>query len=87
MKPYVHLQGAGRKPTVISSTASSSAWPPTRPRWLLASDTSLRDLTVGNSGAGDVNTALLATAGMTRTLVADVTARAQGAGENNLPSF
>jgi fibronectin-binding autotransporter adhesin len=50
---------------------------------ILANDTSLRDLTVGNGGAGDANVALLATAGMTRTLVADVTARAQGDGSNN----
>ena len=29
MKPYVHLQGAGQEATVITSTASNSAWPPT----------------------------------------------------------
>jgi len=83
MKPYVHLQGAGQEATVISSTASSSGWPPTQATLLLASDTSLRDLTVGNSGTGNYTVALLATAGMTRTLVADVTARAQGGGTNN----
>jgi len=83
MNPYVHLQGAGQEATVISSTAASSDWPPTQATLLLASDTSLRDLTVGNSGAGDANAALLATAGMTRTLVADVTARALGGGVSN----
>jgi hypothetical protein len=87
MKPYVHLQGAGQEATVISSTASSSAWPPTPATLLLASDTSLRDLTVGNSGTGVRNVALIATAGMTRTLVADVTARAQGGGTRNYAIF
>ena len=88
MKPYVHLQGAGQEATVISSTASSSGnWPPAQATLLLASNASLRDLTVGNSGTGDHNTALLATGGMTRTLVADVTARALGNGVNNLAIF
>ncbi len=84
MKPYVHLQGAGQEATVITSTASNSVWPPVEATLVLASDVSLRDLTLGNSGAGDSNVALLATAGMTRTLVADVTARALGGGASNL---
>jgi hypothetical protein len=83
MKPYVHLQGAGQEATIITSTASGSAWPPTQATLVLASDTSLRDLMVGNGGAGDSNAALLATAGMTRTLAADVTARALGGGVSN----
>jgi len=83
MKPYVHLQGAGQEVTVITSDASSSVWPPTEATLVLASDVSLRDLTVGNTGAGESNLALLATAGMTRTLVADVTARALGDGVGN----
>jgi hypothetical protein len=87
MKPYVHLQGAGQEATVISSTASSSAWPPTQATLVLASDTSLRDLTVGNSGTADSTVALLATAGMTRTLVADVTARALGGADSNYAIF
>jgi hypothetical protein len=88
MKPFVHLQGAGQEVTVITSTVSGSdVWPPDQATLLLASDTSLRDLTVGNSGVGDNNAALLATAGMTRTLAADVTARAVGSGTNNLAIF
>ncbi len=78
MKPYVHLQGAGQGATFITSTASNSAWPPSQATLILASDASLRDLTVANDGAGNFNTALLATGGMTRTLVSDVTARALG---------
>jgi hypothetical protein len=85
MKPYVHLQGAGQEATIITSTVSSSGvWLPTQATLVLASDVSLRDLTVGNGGAGDANAALLATAGMTRTLAADVTARALGGGVNNV---
>jgi hypothetical protein len=83
MKPYVHLQGAGQEATVITSSVSSGSWPPTQATLLLASDTSLRDVTVGNSGTISYSTALLATAGMTRTLVADVTARAQEGGPRN----
>jgi hypothetical protein len=82
MKPYVHLQGAGQEATVITSTASGASWPPP-PTLALSSDTSLRDLTVGNGGTGNYNVVLLATAGTTRTLVADVTARAEGGGTNN----
>ena len=83
MKPFVHLQGAGQEATVISSTATSSAWPATQATLVLASNASLRDLTVSNSGAGDYNVALLATAGMTRTLAADVTVRALGSSTSN----
>lgn len=83
MKPYVHLQGAGQGTTLISSSVSSSAWPPTQATLALASDTSLRDLTVVNNGAGNRNVALMATAGVTRTLAADMTARALGGSVNN----
>ena len=83
LKSYVHLQGSGQEATVITSTASSSVWPPTQATLVLASDASLRDLTVGNGGAGDRNVALMATAGMTRTLAADVTTRALGNGNYN----
>jgi hypothetical protein len=88
MKPFVHLQGAGREATVITSTASYSGnWPPTQATLILASDASLRDLTVGNGGVGETNVALLATVGVTRTLVAEVTARAVGGGENDTAIF
>ena len=88
MKPYVHLQGAGQQATVITSTASySGEWPPTEATLVLASDTSLRDLTVGNSGTGDTQISLLATEGVTRTLAADVTVQALGGGLNNYAIF
>ena len=74
MKPHVHLQGAGQGATVISGTASSASSTLDQATLKLASDTSLRDLTAGNNGTGQYNAALLATAGTTGTLVADVTA-------------
>ena len=86
MAPHVHLQGAGQGITVITSTASSSTWPPVA-TLVLASDSSLRDLTVGNTGAGDYNAALLASAGTMRALVADVTARVHGDGFANYAVF
>jgi len=88
MKPYVHLQGSGQEATVLTSTASSSDWPPTQATLKLASDTSLRDLTVGNNGGtNEYNVALLAMAGTIRTLAADVSARAQGGGTDNYAIF
>ncbi|MGB2895910.1 MAG: hypothetical protein WBB65_07095 [Anaerolineales bacterium] len=83
MKPYVHLQGAGQEATIITSTASNGSLPPSSATLVLASDVSLRDLTVGNSSVGIYNVALLASAGVDRTLVADVTVRAQGGGGDN----
>ncbi len=83
MKSYVHLLGAGQEATVITSTVSNSVWPATQATLELASDTSLRDLTVGNGGVGTYNMALLARDGVTRTWVADVTARSQGSGIYN----
>jgi hypothetical protein len=80
LKEFVHLQGAGPRVTVISSTVSAFSWPP--PGTLtLASDTSVRDLTLTNNGTGYHNTALLAGWGTERALVANVIARAQGEGD------
>ena len=87
MKPYVHLQGAGQDATIITSTASSIDWAPTQVTLVLTREVNLRDITVGNSGSGDVNTALLVKAGVTHTLVADVTARALGDGVTNCAIF
>jgi hypothetical protein len=72
-------------PGVYSETVTMN--PFVQATLILASDASLRDLTVGNSGAGARNVALMATAGMTRTLVTDVTARAQGGGTRNYGVF
>ncbi len=86
MKPYVHLQGAGQEATIVTSAASSSM-PPTQATLVLTRYVSLRDLTVGNSGTGERNVALLTSPGTTQTLVADVTARAQGSGTHYFALF
>jgi hypothetical protein len=86
--PHVHLQGAGQEATIIRSTTTGGTWPPGQATLHLASDTSVRDLTVRNLATGDHNAAVLATAGTTRTLLADVTVRTQGAGiESNSALF
>ncbi len=83
MKPYIHLQGAGQDTTVISSTVGGEGFPPTEATLVLTRNTSLRDLTVGNSGTLTECIALLVPAGVTETLVADVSARAQGNADEN----
>ena len=83
MKPYVHLQGAGQEATIITSTSSNGSLPPTQATLVLASDASLRDLTVENSGVGNRNVALLASGSVTRSTVTDVSVRAQGSGSYN----
>jgi hypothetical protein len=83
MKPYVHLQGAGRDATVISSTVGGDEFPPTQATLVLTHHVSLRDLTVANGGTLTECIALLAPAGVTQTLVADVSARAQGHASEN----
>jgi hypothetical protein len=87
VKPHVHLQGAGQEATIITSTVSDGSWPPMQATLVLARNTSLHDLTVGNNGTGAYNVALLGTAGTTETLVADVTARVQGSGTDNYAIF
>ena len=87
MKPYVHLQGAGQEATIITSTSSNGSLPPTQATLVLASDISLSDLVIENSGVGNRNVALLASGDVTRTLVADVSVRAHGSGSYNYAIF
>jgi hypothetical protein len=83
IKPYVHLMGAGQETTVISSTVGGESFPPTQATLVLTRNTSLRDLTVSNSSTLTEGIALLVPAGVTETLVADVSARAQGYATEN----
>jgi hypothetical protein len=78
LKPYVHLQGAGQEATVITSTIGNAAAPPTAATLVLVANTSLRDLTVGNSGSAEFNVALLIPEGAMEVIATDVTALAQG---------
>ena len=78
MKPYVHLQGAGQETTILTSNNGSDAWPPTAGGLTMAAYTSLRDLTLENTGTFTNNVTLLAPEGTTGALLSDVTVRVQG---------
>jgi len=81
LKPHVHLQGAGRGATIITSAVSTSG-APSAATVVLSADTSLRDLTAENTGSAYKHVAILAPLGTTRTLVRRVNAWVRGG-----PSF
>jgi hypothetical protein len=87
MKSHVHLQGSEQEATIITSTATGSDFPPTQATLILASDTSLRDLTVVNTATGERNTGMLAPVGVSGVFVRDITVRTQGAGTYNIAVF
>lgn len=77
LTPHIHLQGAGEGVTVISSSIGGSA------SWgtlVLADDTSVRDLTVENTGSSTYNIALLAPSGTREAVVLRTEVRAVGSG-------
>jgi hypothetical protein len=80
MKPYVHLQGASQETTVISSTVTNDEadGPLYDATMELSSHVTVRDLEIVNSGAGEVNVALLAPDGLQNVEVSDVNILAQG---------
>ena len=84
MKPFVHLQGAGEGATVISSDISSgpvvSERPttPTAGTLRLAANSTLRDLTVVNTGTNEFHVALWTVDGVAEAVVENVSARAVG---------
>lgn len=80
LKPHVHLQGAGREATLITSNVGNLALPPSQATLILDSSTSVRDLSIENTGANADNIAVLVLDDAVDVLVADVTAWAQGAG-------
>ena len=84
MVPHVHLQGAGREATVLSCSVSGAAIPPKSATLILASNSSVRDLTVLHEGTGYANVAVMGVSGITESLLADVDARAEGGGEHNI---
>jgi len=59
LKSYVHLQGSGQGVTIITSSVLNGSEPPIQATMVMASDTSLRDLSIENSGTGMVNAALI----------------------------
>ena len=87
LKSHVHLQGAGQENTIISSAVGDTSPIPSQATLVLASDLSVRDLTVENIGTDSFNVAILASGGIPRVVVADVTASAQGVGVSNYGIF
>ena len=87
LKSHVHLQGAGQEVAIISSAVGDSSPIPTQATLVLASDSSVRDLTVENMGSDDFNVAILATGGIPNVVLADITVRAQGVGTANYGIF
>jgi hypothetical protein len=83
LKPHVHLQGAGREATIISSNVSSDVDPPTQATVVLADGTSLRDLTVKNGGAGPQSVALLLAQTIAQAELVNVTAEVWGESTGN----
>jgi hypothetical protein len=85
LKPFVHLQGAGREATIVTSTLDSSGWYSSSGTITLESNVSVRDLTAINTGNSQVsNVAIVGNNNLSNVLVANVTARAEctGAGKN-----
>jgi hypothetical protein len=76
--PYVHLQGAGKAVTAISSDADSTGTYPTEATLQLTDHVTVRDLTVLNTGDAQQGAALLATFGTTETVVSNVAVESNG---------
>ena len=81
LKSDVHLEGAGQDATVITSSLSNSSLPPTQATVYMTSYSSLRDLTIENTGTGLHNVALYNASHA--VLVENTTIRAKGAGASN----
>ncbi len=80
LKPYVHLQGAGRDVTVLQGNVTDDNGSPTdKATLILDNNTSARDLTVTNSGSeGQTRVGILVPAAKSNVLVADVTVTTSG---------
>jgi hypothetical protein len=84
MAPFVHLQGAGRGATLLSCAISGVAIPPKVATLILASNSSVRDLTVLHDGSGYANVAIMAIDGTTDSLLEEVSAQSGGNGTHNI---
>jgi len=77
LKPYVHLQGAGQGVTFIQAAAPDGAV------LTLSSNTSVRDLSVSNTGSGAVNYGMYGD-NVTDVQVSNVYVEAGGSGTTNI---
>ena len=80
LKPYVHLQGAGRDVTVLQGNITDDNGSPTdKAALILDSNTSVRDLSVNNVGSeGQTRVGILVPMGKSNVRVANVTVSSGG---------
>ena len=83
LEPYVHLQGAGRALTVISSTIGNVPPDVTQATLVLTHHVSIRNLAVRNGGTEYFQAAVLGRDGTTGARVTDVMVEAKGQGTVN----
>ncbi len=80
LKPYVHLQGAGRDVTVLQGNITDDDGSPTdKATLILDNNTSVRDLSVNNSGSeGQTRVGILVPMGKSNVRVVDVNVSSGG---------
>jgi hypothetical protein len=78
MIPHVHLLGNGRGATIITSDFSASGFPPDSATVFMASDTSLKSISVLNTGSGNTNVAIAIGGGISNVEVESVFVESSG---------
>ncbi len=86
LKPYVHLQGAGRDVTVLQGNITDDNGSPVdKAALILDSNTSARDLTVNNVGSsGQTRVGILVPIGRSNVRIADVTVGSGGTANSSV---
>ena len=86
LKPYVHLQGAGRDVTVLQGNITDDNGSPTdKAALILDNNTSVRDLTVNNTGSGgQTRVGILVPMGKSNVRVANVTVSSGGTANSSV---
>lgn len=79
LKPFVHLLGAGQEATLITSNVGDPGFPANVATLVLSGSTSVRDLSIENTGTSQHNIALLAPNSVVDVRLSDVTAWSEGA--------
>ncbi len=86
IKPYVHMQGAGRDVTVLQGNITDDNGSPTdKAALILDNNTSVRDLTVNNVGSeGQTRVGILVPMGKSNVRVANVTVSSGGTANSSV---
>jgi hypothetical protein len=83
LKPYVHLQGAGQGASIITSMATNTSPPTVQATLVVTYSTSVRDITLENTGVEGYCAALYAPPGTSQTQLSDATLHTHGFGVVN----